>query len=318
MGEGVSRHVGREGQQAAGFGTFKLFATERVRSEVTEHLREYIEKYRLDPDLAERIWVTEYGRLVRYVAVPDTHPDPRVSIVASLHEMDVPTAVLAVMLAPCIVLSTDKRSLGKAGLAAIEWFPLARHAAIAVPDGDAVLVGSELILKGSVASVWALSKGIFSLFKKRPDIAVVVGLGLALVVDQARRSERVRELLADVRARTIAAGESANAKLDAHREAVGVLSRSEVRPGKDRPLTDHVARTLALGGAMSRTKIVESLRRQELGRGRHFPRIVESALQECPAFLPAPGRRWKLGRSAAGRDRDAGAMETRPEPGAPV
>jgi predicted nucleic acid-binding protein len=299
-------------QQAAGFGTFKLFATERVRSEVTSHLREYIEKYRLDAGLAEKVWATEYGRLIQFVVVPDTHPDPRVSIVASLHKADVPTAVLAAMLAPCLVLSTDKSSLGKAGLAAIEWFPLARHAAIAIPDGDAVLVGTELILKGSLASVWGLGKGIFSLFKTRPDIAVLVGLGLAFIIDQARHSERVREILADVRERAMAAGGSAAAKMETHRAAVRGLSGSEVRPGQDRPLLDHVVRTLALGGQMSRTKVAETLRHRGLGSGRNFPLLIDSVLREYPAFLPVPGRGWELGRRACETGRPGPQSGTTP------
>ncbi len=284
-------------QQAAGFGTFRFFATERVFEEVAAKLPDFIRKYGLDVEMAQRVWINEYCPLIRFVEVPDSHSDPRVAIVDAADSDDTPTAILTVMLSPALLLSVDHRSLGKAELATIEWFSMAEHAALRVTVGDSTFVSTETIFRASITSVWELGKGFIALWRTRPDIAILLSLVALIVADHVRNSGRARQVLDDAETK---AGEMLNrvgSEMAAHNLAMTALSQAMVGPGKDRPVLDLVTHILAMEGPLSRTKIIESFRRRGVEVSRDFPLALDSLLRGCPVFVQGPSRRWEIGRN---------------------
>jgi len=284
-------------QQAAGFGTFRLFATEKVFEEVPTELPEFIRKYGFDVEMAQRMWINEYCPLIRFVETPDSHSDPRVAKVDATDPDDTPSAILTVMLSPSLLLSDDRRSLGKAELATIEWFSMAEHAALRVTVGDTAFVSAEAFFEVSIASAWGLGKGFVALWRTRPEIAIILSLLAVIVADRVQESERARQILAQAGTKAGAMLSRVSSEIAASNLAINALSHAMVRPGQGRPVLDLVTHILAIEGPLSRTKIIESLRRRGVVVSRDFPLALDSLLRECPVFVQGPSRRWEIGRN---------------------
>jgi PIN domain len=100
-----------------------LFATERVREEVEEHLPTHAQRGGLDPEDAMTMWRERYLPVIRFVNLDGDTGDERVAKLAARHVNDKPTGLLAELLAPCLVFSRD-RDLLDTGIARREWVTL--------------------------------------------------------------------------------------------------------------------------------------------------------------------------------------------------
>jgi hypothetical protein len=87
-----------------------VFATGRVREEVERQLVEIAERRNFSLSEVTALWERLFLPRIRFVEIGDRDiEDPRVDEVRALHNADAPTAALAVLLAPCVLLSDNRK-----------------------------------------------------------------------------------------------------------------------------------------------------------------------------------------------------------------
>ena len=87
-----------------------VFATSRVQAEVERQLVEIAQRRGVTLEDVRQLWEKLFLPRIRFVEISaEDIEDPRVDEVAALHGADAPTAALAVMLAPCIVLTDNRK-----------------------------------------------------------------------------------------------------------------------------------------------------------------------------------------------------------------
>jgi hypothetical protein len=100
----------------------RIFATDRVRKEVERNLPRVAMSH---ADAAMRVWWADYRPLIRWVSLPDRLQSgfraderglrERMLLVMEKHSADAPTAELALLCAPCFVLTDNRKHLHVAG-----------------------------------------------------------------------------------------------------------------------------------------------------------------------------------------------------------
>jgi hypothetical protein len=114
-------HLPRRLRSASGdyslFTGVSLFSTRRVFCEAVRHLPEVAERAKVSETEARTTWNREVVPKVRVVQI-DEHAitDPRVAAVRELHDSDAPTAALAVMLAPAVLLTDNRKHFAPFGM----------------------------------------------------------------------------------------------------------------------------------------------------------------------------------------------------------
>jgi hypothetical protein len=94
-----------------------LFATARVQDEVERQLDEIAARREVAREDVIRVWNEIFLPRVRFVEIgEDDIKDPRIEEVRALHDADAATAALAVTLAPCIVLTDNRKHFAPLGL----------------------------------------------------------------------------------------------------------------------------------------------------------------------------------------------------------
>lgn len=157
---------------AARAGTLKFFAAKHVAEEMSEKLPRLVRKWGFETDVAVVTYYREFAPWIRFVDVSGIEPsEPRFGTVGDAD--DRPTAILAGLLAPAIVLSRDP-DLVEIELAYADWLPAvvagARLGDFAT-GGYGLLLMLNLTLRGSAAAVIGI--------RHHRRVAVVVS-GLAL------------------------------------------------------------------------------------------------------------------------------------------
>jgi len=95
-----------------------VFATSRVQGEVERQLVEIAQRREVALEDVTHLWETLFLPRIRFVEVSEKDiDDRRVDEVAALHGADAPTAALAVMLAPCVVLTDNRKHFAPLGIA---------------------------------------------------------------------------------------------------------------------------------------------------------------------------------------------------------
>jgi hypothetical protein len=95
-----------------------LFATTRVQEEVERQLDEIAARRGVTRKDVVRIWNEIFLPCVRFVEISENDiEDPRIGEVRALHDADAPTAALAIVLAPCIVLTDYRKHFAPLGIA---------------------------------------------------------------------------------------------------------------------------------------------------------------------------------------------------------
>ena len=94
-----------------------LFATARVQAEVEAQLGEIAARRDVPHGDVVRVWNEVFLPRVRFVEISEHDlEDARIEQVRALHEADAPTAALAVTLAPCVVLTDNRKHLAPLGI----------------------------------------------------------------------------------------------------------------------------------------------------------------------------------------------------------
>jgi len=95
-----------------------VFATRRVQAEVERQLVEIAQRRGVTLEDVRQLWEKLFLPRIRFVEISaEDIEDPRVDEVAALHGADAPTAALAVMLAPCVVLTDNRKHFAPLGIA---------------------------------------------------------------------------------------------------------------------------------------------------------------------------------------------------------
>jgi hypothetical protein len=277
----------------ARLGWARVLATDRVAEEVERNLpavaagREYE---------AAVIWRSEYRPLIRWVTVPErgegdfgpeeAEVEARVREVSRRHRADSPTAELALICAPCFVLTGNRKHLHVSGFGD----PGTADAIKAAADrAELELTGMRAIslTEPAVAGAWHGGRRLAKLAAERPIVGALLFLGLiflARVVDRNRA-----EIGAALRRAGAVALEQAEAALERHRELTDTLAPSLVLPPQEPSPATLVGGRLARAGA-PRTAASVAV---ELGLGADE---VLEVLRAHEAFCFWPDRGWTLGR----------------------
>jgi hypothetical protein len=273
----------------------RLFATDRVQDEVERNLPRVAGKH---ADGALRAWREEYLPLIRWVSIPnrvetgfgsDEHGlSERMALVMERHSADSPTAELALLCAPCFVMTGNHKHLHVAGFGDAK----TRKALVAAGDaatleltGARTLSLSELAARGT----WELSSRAVRLAGDSPVAAVLMLAALAfLAIKGYEHREQIRA----------AAGRTANATMELvqelstrHADLLSLLIPSLLAPLQPPTIETKVAQAVVCSPTPLSAENVGYACRPALER-----EIVLEALRAHAAFVFWPGRGWTLGR----------------------
>ena len=277
-----------------------LFATARVLEEVERHLVDIAVRRAIPYEQVVEVWNEVFLPRVRFVELRENAvSDPRVDGVRALHANDTPTAALAVALAPCIVLTDNRKHFLPLGL------PDRRTDEIAV-DAHALskyLAGANAAMFFPTltgAAVIEGSKKVVSTLGREGALLIgLIALGGAILYWLSESGGRFRE---SVKAIAREVGPPLMQAVEEGRVLSERVSALAIEPTPDRgsPLT-FVAQTLATGQTVLPT--VEIARR--LGdRGYRFSEpgdyrtLVRASLLEEGCFFETRRGHWSLGYHA--------------------
>lgn len=268
----------------------RLLITDRVAEEVPTRLHRLA---RERTEEAKALWCERYLPRTRVVAIADHPPAERLAGllagVASDDEDDVPTAHLALLCAPCVVLTSDDDLLAH-GFGAPEWLTGLRA------SGELSAIDSGLWISARLTElgVEGIGRGIIALGRvlARNPLALGGVLGAALFAATEGRpaltsaSARARQRLLSA-VLTMAGHLQA---LDRKRTQLTTLLAphmlAELRePPLDAQIAGHLARAPA--------PVPLATLAEGLGGDRSE---VQQALRNNPAFVVVPGHGWQLGR----------------------
>jgi hypothetical protein len=150
-----------------------LYATQSVREEVEEHLREAALRGGFDPEAALSAWQEQFAPLIGFVDISSASlSDPRSVALAARDADDAPTASLAELLAPCLVFSNDS-DLVDSGIAHRNWGEMMVYA-LEVGNMHAGVTAVLFLVMLSGAGIYGLTE---TAFRRLPRSALIGLLG---------------------------------------------------------------------------------------------------------------------------------------------
>jgi hypothetical protein len=249
-----------------------------------------------------RLFEERYLPGIRWVNVDNVSLwDERIAAVTD--ETDVPTAKLATLLGPCLVLSGDK-SLRRPGFAPSEWRPAAGHAVTVVEAGDssegmATVVG--LPIYAGVAGTVKLGN--------RVGLPWFVSLGalaamLYLVFAEPRRRSAFWSRVGPVS--EVILDHMAEEDRKAHVGRLGLMEAMYI-PGSEPSARQMVAMVLARESEPQLAQEIHD-RMSDLFDERALPKVseVREILRSGREFVQPERCRWQLGRESMPAARRAG------------
>lgn len=275
-------------------GAITTFAAIHVIDEVTENLPELACRQRVDN--AMEVWKA-YSRSIKFIELPpEVPPDERVLQVAHHDKDDLPTAILVVMLAPCISLSEDPH-LVDAGLASPEWLRLALSSrdiayAQAIRElGGFGIAGTGLTLAGAGKLVIRAAKSPFG----RAGLATAAVMTLLALQRSQRSGWQGPRKVGGVLEQAITAY-FREAVLSERKRAVAEAFISKALVPSRQPTRGLIiGRTLALADdPMTATEIARTLVPEDHPVPRKVLIEVQGLLSRSPMFRRATTHRWEL------------------------
>lgn len=274
-------------------GTGRLFAAPHVYDECYRHLPKIAKSSRAPLEELTRRFQDEYLPRIRFVDPgPRVATDDAAAAVAMMDSDDEPTAVLASLLAPSLVVSGDKH-LHAPGLAPADWRRLATAGA-EVAAVEQAKAGLALAVVGSVSGSAAMVRWVGHNVGASPLAlaALLGGLGTVWVGDSVRRAKAqaraaplltaLVDLLAGLEAREQASLERVRA--------------AEVPRARDRPPEQLVASLLARARKpLSVVEIHDGLAWLGADPAPLGMSQVRQAVRVLPGVCEGPRHRWQLG-----------------------
>jgi hypothetical protein len=282
----------------------RLFVAEHVLGEMERDLPVFAQGRSVDPTLALTRWRTMYLPYTIVVTVPEIWggDDDRVTRVADRHPVDLPTARLAVALAPCHGLIQDP-DLTDNGFGDPNWLPLTLASS---NQAEMELVGTTV----QVPTVLAieLAKAAGRGFAKLPEWAQVALLfaGLAGLYWWERSGKAIQHV---GQARTVAGkaievvAPLAATVFERHTAAQATWETNVIQPGVDPALSEQIARLLAQADEpMTATEMAKRVNLP--GTFRERGDTIRAELRRWNAFNEVSRGRWRLGKPASTAEAD--------------
>lgn len=280
----------------------RLYIAEHVLDEMERDLPGFAQGRGVDPTLAVMRWHTLYLPYIVVVTVPETwgDDDNRVTQVANRHPVDLPTARLAVALAPCHGLIQDP-DLTDNGLGDPNWLPLTLASA---NQAEMELVGT--VTRVPTVLTIELAKAAGRTFAKLPQWAQVALLlaglaGLYWWEHSGKASQhvgRARELTG--KAIEVIAPLAATV-FERHTEAQVTWETNVIQPAERRTLSEQIAWFLAKADEpMTATEMAKRLNLH--GTLRERGDATRAELRRWDAFTEVSRGRWRLGNPASSAD----------------
>jgi hypothetical protein len=285
-----------------------LFAAEHVLGEMDRDLPGFADDRGVDPTVAVVRWHTMYRPHITVVTVPEIwgEGDDRVTRVANRHAVDLPTARLAVALAPCHGLIEDP-DLTDNGFGDPNCLPLAHASA---NQAEMELVGTAVHVPAVVAV--ELAKAVSRAFSRLPDWAqaAVLLAALAGVYWWERNGKAIRQIgrASELVGKAVeVVAPLAATVFERYNEALITWKSNVILPPRDRTLSERIARLLA--NADEPLTATNMMKRLHLpGTSREQGDKIRAELRRWDAFAEVFRGRWRLGRPA-------GATEVTVQPG---
>ena len=287
----------------------RLFVARHVLAEVDRDLPGYALDRGVDPAHAMARWKLVYLPYITVVDVPETwaRQDERVAAVAARHPVDLPTAQLAVALAPCHAFIEDP-DMADYGIGNRPDPDSKNSKWLALAHGSANQ--AQIDLAGSVARVPSvlgveLAKAGAQAAARLPDwaqVAIVIAGGATLywwqrggrAAQQLGRAHVVLRRVGDV------VLPIAETLLERYAAATAAWNNDVVGTGPV-SLSEKIARRLAVAdGAMTAAELAQQI--DSPGSVRSRETAIRQELRTCVAFTEASRGRWQLGHPASDRE----------------
>lgn len=282
-------------------GVMRAFIAHQVWAEVSRSIRRAAEERRLDAGVAEQIWWREYIPRLRVVEVEGL-PTIQANAVLARDPSDVPTMKLASLLAPVVVLASD-RDLQDPGIATQKCFQVVEAAGSLTIVAEGTWAGMVAMQAAGAAGQSAV-RGIAAVARRREGQLVLVGLAGAAVIGGAllRRAtlredtRRLGQRLGAVIKEGVVPFLESMAMV--YENAIKVWEAEEYQ-AKGGSVQQQVARALAVSPhPLNRTQLASLIRPDGTdAERRRLVRDLASVLAAAPAFSPVSKRRWELGRA---------------------
>jgi predicted nucleic acid-binding protein len=276
-------------------GLVPLLAPRHVLEEVNEHLAARAREEGLDPDAVTQIWTQQLRPHIRVVdlAIRD-HLDPRLRGVLADDPDDLPTAALALLVAPAVVLSDDHDLVDHGFAGQTAWTQAA---------GDVLIVATAdgQLVSGFAGVIWTTMGAGYG-GARRPPRTPAGRHGRRrrpyghLPAHPAATRPAARSALKQGGAATAAIWQEVTAN---QQSTAARLPWVETPPGRSPTLEERCARILArVTGTLSADDLHQQLHR-DLGDAAPPAATVRKTLADHPAFVQVGQGRWQLGEPAA-------------------
>lgn len=171
-----------------------LFATTRVQGEVERQLDEIADRRGVTCEEVIRVWNEVFLPRMRFVEISEQDfDDPRIEQVRALHNADAPTAALVVLLAPCLLLTDNRKHFAPLRLhhertdrIALDANELSRYYGSANVMALAPTVTGSMAIEGS-------KKVISTLGREAAVVIDLVLVGAAVLLWRSERGGQLRE-----------------------------------------------------------------------------------------------------------------------------
>ena len=280
----------------------RLYIARHVLVEMERDLPDFAAGRGVDPTVAVAHW---HGRYLPYLNVVDVPSawgknDTRVAAVADRHLTDLPTAHLAVALAPCHGLIEDP-DLTENGFGNANWLPVthasANHAEM---EFIASALGIPTVLSAELVKAAARALG------RLPDwahlVLTVAGTAsLYWLQNDDRAKQSLRRVQAAVRNIVDFCAPIATQLLVRDDQARETWHNNVVYPSDNRSLSEQLARLLALADQpMTASELAKMVNTP--GSLRDRGTAIRAQLREHSAFTEVSRGRWRFGEPASRAD----------------
>jgi hypothetical protein len=247
---------------AADTGLIRLFIERVTLNETWNRLPRFAEQLGVPRLQLQRIFAEEWLPRIRVVTLPDNLRtlDPRAPAVQALDPDDYPTAALAALLAPCILLTHNTKHFAPLGVREWSQGPKAVVATLDIQLGETRVQAVGMV---PVAPVYAIAGGTKWAYEKIGPAAILILVGLVVggIVLYRRQPDERRNAIRAVAGNVgTSLMEEFNAASRAVHEAQDLLSGCVVPAPTERSVPAAVCRLLATADeSMSAQEIYETL-----------------------------------------------------------
>ena len=279
-------------------GLVPLVAPRHVIEEVDRHLAARAVDEALDPGEVARVWNERLRPHIRVVdlAIRD-HLDPRLRGVLADDPDDLPTAALALLVAPAVVLSDDHDLIDN-GFAGQAWWTKAAGDVLIVATADGQFVSVLAGMSWTTVGAGYGTAAVVRAARRTPLVTIAVAVAVlagAYLLTRRYPPGRVRAALKELGSSALTAWRQVE---DRQQTAAARLPWVKIPDGRSPTLEERCARILArITSTLSADELHEQLYRDMAEAAPSVP-TVRRILAGHPAFAQVDEGQWQLGEPA--------------------